>query len=102
MRVVNVNEVLHNPNGITKNIQTILGFHSHLFNIFIYNVDLIAPYFEINLAKLSGPIESIQQVVNVKHMIVVFYGHFIKSIVVNTHPQLFVLFINKQNWCPIR
>jgi hypothetical protein len=65
-------------------------------------VDLIVPCFEINLVKLFGPIESIQQVVNVKHMIVVFYGYFIKKIVVNTHPQLVVLFINKQNWCPIR
>jgi hypothetical protein len=79
-----------------------LGLHNHLFNVLIHYEDLIIPQLEINLTKVLSPIESIQQVINARHIIVVIYGYFVQGMSVNTHFQLFVLLINKQDRCPIR
>lgn len=54
-------------------VRTILGPHGHLFHILIYNVDLIIPRLEINLAKVFCPIELIQQITNAKEKIIVIY-----------------------------
>jgi hypothetical protein len=43
----------------------ILSPHYHVFHILIHNVNLIVPWFEINLAKVLCPIELIQQIINV-------------------------------------
>jgi hypothetical protein len=60
-------------------IQAIPSSHSRFFNIFIYYVDLIVLRFEMNLVKLFGPIELIQQVVDVRHMIVFFMVILLKT-----------------------
>jgi hypothetical protein len=57
----------------------------------------MVPQFEINLAKILGPIESIQQIINAKQMIVILYGYFVSCIVINAHFQLVVPLVNKQN-----
>jgi hypothetical protein len=44
---------------------------------------------------LYNPIRSISQIVNVKQKIIIIYGYFVQSIIVNTHFQLIVLFNNK-------
>jgi hypothetical protein len=72
------------------------GFHSHLFNIFIHNVDLIRPRLEINSTIILIPIELIQQINNVGQRIIILDGYFVQSMVIKTHFQLVVFFINKQ------
>lgn len=47
-------------------IQPILNPHHCLFNILIYYPNLIVPRLHINLAKISSPVEPIQQVVNIR------------------------------------
>jgi len=85
-----------------KLIQAIPSPHCHLFHIFTHDVDLIVPQFEINLVKVFCPIESIQKIINVGHRIIILYGYFIEIMVINTHLQLAILFIIKQNWGLIR
>jgi hypothetical protein len=76
--------------------------HNYLFNVFVHYADLIIPQLEINLTKVLSPIESIQQVINARHIIVIIYGYFVQGMSINIHFQLVVLLINKQNRCPIR
>jgi hypothetical protein len=79
-------------------IQLIPHPHSNLLNNFIYYSNLIVVKLDINSAKMFTPIESIQQIIDAKHMIVVLYGYFVQSMVVNAHSQIAILLINKQDW----
>jgi hypothetical protein len=99
MKVVHVDKMLHNPNGITKNSYEpyIISPHCHFFHIVVCSTNLIKPRFEINLAQIFCLIESIQQIINAKHIIIIIYCYFIQGMVVNTYLQLVVLFINKQD-----
>ncbi len=72
------------------------------FQIFICYVNLIVPQFDIKLVEVFCPIQSIQHIINAKHMIVNIYIYFIQGTIINTYSQLAILFINKQNMYPIR
>jgi hypothetical protein len=60
-------------------------------------VDLVIPKLEINLAKILSPIKLIQQIINVKQMIVVLNGYFVQGEIINANFQLVILFIDKQD-----
>ncbi len=75
-----------------KLILAIPNLHYRLFHILFHNVNLIIPQSEINSAKILCPIESIQQIINVGHKIVIFLRFLIQGMVVNTHPQLTIFF----------
>jgi hypothetical protein len=80
---------------------TIHGPHYCLFHILICDSNVIIPQFEINSTKIFFPIELIQHVINVRQMIVLMCHYFIQGTTINTHPQLVVFFIHKQDRCPI-
>jgi hypothetical protein len=103
MKVMNVNGALDNPNGITKNSyeRYILRLHCNFFQILICYANLIVPQFDIKLVEVFCPIQSIQHIINAKHMIVNIYIYFIQGTIINTYSQLAILFINKQNMYPI-
>lgn len=83
-----------------KFIQAILHPHNNLLNVFIYYANLIVMKLDINLARVLTPIELIQQIVDARHMIIILYGYFVQSMVINAHSQIAIFFYQQIRLVP--
>ena len=69
-----------------------------LFYVPIHNPDLVVPQLHVDTTKILRSSQPIKEIMNSRQWIVLIDGDFIQRFVDDTHSELAILLIHKEDW----